>query len=148
MWKASFLDLVVQDFGPANRTYDDVVALRVISTPGWTVEFMQRRLPLPPPTPPQCRQKKNIIKETNQKQLEVLREMSSWCLQDLGSSSNRTKVCSRLPDVATGLVLVSGVLILSGPAGVRDCLSPGPTYFYLVPTPTRRPVFWNNPSDR
>lgn len=40
----------------------------------------------------QCRQKKNIIKETNQKQLEVLREMSSWCLQDLGSSSNRTKV--------------------------------------------------------
>lgn len=47
---------------------------------------------------PQCRQKKNIIKETNQKQLEVLREMSSWCLQDLGSSSNRTKVCVRLSD--------------------------------------------------
>lgn len=44
--------------------------------------------------PPQCRQKKNIVKETNQKQLEVLREMSSWCLQDLGSSSNRTKVCT------------------------------------------------------
>lgn len=40
----------------------------------------------------QCRQKKNIMKEMNQKQLEVLREMSSWCLQDLGSKSNRTKV--------------------------------------------------------
>lgn len=51
-----------------------------------------------PRIPPQCRQKKNIIKETNQKQLEVLREMSSWCLQDLGSSSNRTKVCSRLSE--------------------------------------------------
>lgn len=40
----------------------------------------------------QCRQKKNIMKEMNHKQLEVLREMSSWCLQDLGSKSNRTKV--------------------------------------------------------
>lgn len=26
----------------------------------------------------------------------MLREMSSWCLQDLGSSSNRTKVCTPL----------------------------------------------------
>ena len=47
---------------------------------------------------PQCRQKKNIVKEMNQKQLEVLREMSSWCLQDLGSKSNRTKVSSELEE--------------------------------------------------
>ncbi|CAM9244386.1 unnamed protein product [Chrysoparadoxa australica] len=40
----------------------------------------------------QCRQKKNIVKECNQRQLQILQEMSSWCLLDLGSKSNRTKV--------------------------------------------------------
>jgi dynein heavy chain, axonemal len=40
----------------------------------------------------QCRVKKNIMKETNTKQLQILHEMSSWCLQDLGSRDNRTKI--------------------------------------------------------
>jgi dynein heavy chain len=40
----------------------------------------------------QCKVKKNIMKETNQKQLQVLHEMSSWCLQDLGSKANRRKI--------------------------------------------------------
>ena len=39
-----------------------------------------------------CKAKKNIMKETNQKQLAVLQEMSSWCLQDLGSKANRRKI--------------------------------------------------------
>lgn len=39
-----------------------------------------------------CKTKKHIMKETNQKQLAVLQEMSSWCLQDLGSKANRRKI--------------------------------------------------------
>ena len=40
----------------------------------------------------QCKVKKNIMKETNARQLQILHEMSSWCLQDLGSKDNRTKI--------------------------------------------------------
>jgi dynein heavy chain len=36
--------------------------------------------------------KKNAIKDVNQRQLDILREMSSWCLQDLGISVNRRKI--------------------------------------------------------
>lgn len=39
-----------------------------------------------------CKVKKSIMKETNEKQLAVLQEMSSWCLQDLGSKANRRKI--------------------------------------------------------
>lgn len=39
-----------------------------------------------------CRSNKSIIGETNRKQLTVLQEMSSWCLQDLGTKMNRTKI--------------------------------------------------------
>lgn len=39
-----------------------------------------------------CRSNKGVIGETNRKQLAVLQEMSSWCLQDLGSKMNRTKI--------------------------------------------------------
>ena len=39
-----------------------------------------------------CRQVKNIMKETEKKQLLVLDELSSWCLTDLGSKMNRVKV--------------------------------------------------------
>lgn len=38
----------------------------------------------------QGRAKKNIVKETAAKQLAVLQEMSSWCLQDLGSKVGAT----------------------------------------------------------
>jgi dynein heavy chain len=40
----------------------------------------------------QMRAKKNSMKDCNQRQIEILREMSSWCLQDLGSSVNRRKI--------------------------------------------------------
>jgi dynein heavy chain, axonemal len=40
----------------------------------------------------QCRSKPKIVAECNKKQQNVLHEMSSWCLQDLGSKSNRRKV--------------------------------------------------------
>jgi len=32
------------------------------------------------------------MSETNRAQLGVLQEMSSWCLQDLGTKMNRTKI--------------------------------------------------------
>lgn len=32
------------------------------------------------------------MSETNRGQLGVLQEMSSWCLQDLGTKMNRTKI--------------------------------------------------------
>lgn len=40
----------------------------------------------------QCRTKKNAMKENSQRQLQVLSEMSSWCLQDLGTKVNRKKI--------------------------------------------------------
>jgi len=40
----------------------------------------------------QCRIKKNAMKENSQRQLQVLSEMSSWCLQDLGTKVNRRKI--------------------------------------------------------
>jgi len=40
----------------------------------------------------QYRTNKNIMKENSQNQLQVLSEMSSWCLQDLGTSMNRKKI--------------------------------------------------------
>ena len=40
----------------------------------------------------QCRVKKNVMKECNQRQNDILREMSSWCLQDLGHKVNRRKI--------------------------------------------------------
>ncbi|RHY37518.1 hypothetical protein DYB25_000117 [Aphanomyces astaci] len=40
----------------------------------------------------QCRTKKNSMKDMSQKQLQVLIELSSWCLQDLGSKQNRVKI--------------------------------------------------------
>lgn len=40
----------------------------------------------------QCQFKKNAMKENSQKQLQVLSEMSSWCLQDLGTKVNRKKI--------------------------------------------------------
>eukprot|EP00814_Leptocylindrus_danicus_P009510 CAMPEP_0116004988 /NCGR_PEP_ID=MMETSP0321-20121206/911_1 /TAXON_ID=163516 /ORGANISM="Leptocylindrus danicus var. danicus, Strain B650" /LENGTH=4605 /DNA_ID=CAMNT_0003473357 /DNA_START=128 /DNA_END=13942 /DNA_ORIENTATION=- len=39
-----------------------------------------------------CRTKKNSMKENSQRQLQVLSEMSSWCLQDLGTKVNRKKI--------------------------------------------------------
>ncbi|CAN0142261.1 unnamed protein product, partial [Pylaiella littoralis] len=39
-----------------------------------------------------CRSNKGIMSETNRGQLGVLQEMSSWCLQDLGTKMNRTKI--------------------------------------------------------
>lgn len=50
----------------------------------WTID-MQSALE-------QMRVKKNSMKDCNQKQSDILREMSSWCLQDLGSAVNRRKV--------------------------------------------------------
>ena len=40
----------------------------------------------------QCQYKKNSMKENVQRQLQVLSEMSSWCLQDLGTKVNRRKI--------------------------------------------------------
>jgi dynein heavy chain, axonemal len=40
----------------------------------------------------QARHKKTSVKEASAKQLAVLQEMSSWCLQDLGSKANRRKI--------------------------------------------------------
>lgn len=40
----------------------------------------------------QMRTKKSALKDCNSRQSEILREMSSWCLQDLGSSVNRRKI--------------------------------------------------------
>jgi len=36
--------------------------------------------------------KKNSMKDCNQRQLDILKEMSSWCLQDLVSGVNRRKI--------------------------------------------------------
>ena len=40
----------------------------------------------------QCQFKKKSMKENSQKQLQVLSEMSKWCLQDLGTKVNRKKI--------------------------------------------------------
>ncbi len=40
----------------------------------------------------QCRAKKIIMKENTQRQIQVMAEMSSWCLQDLKTSVNRKKI--------------------------------------------------------
>lgn len=40
----------------------------------------------------QCKVKKNIMKDMNDKQKQVLFEMSGWCLMDLGSKANRRKI--------------------------------------------------------
>jgi dynein heavy chain len=40
----------------------------------------------------QCKVKKTIMKEMNMKELQILQELSSWCLKDLGSKPNRTKI--------------------------------------------------------
>ncbi len=40
----------------------------------------------------QCRAKKTIMKENTQRQIQVMAEMSSWCLQDLKTSVNRKKI--------------------------------------------------------
>ena len=39
-----------------------------------------------------CQLKKNAMRENSQKQLQVLSEMSSWCLQDLDTKVNRKKI--------------------------------------------------------
>ena len=38
------------------------------------------------------RVKKSAMKDVNRRQLDILGEMSSWCLQDLGISVNRRKI--------------------------------------------------------
>lgn len=40
----------------------------------------------------ECAKKKNAMKECNTRQQDVLRELSSWCLQDLGPKVNRKKI--------------------------------------------------------
>jgi dynein heavy chain len=40
----------------------------------------------------QMRVKKNAMKDCNSRQTDILREMSSWCLQELGSGVNRRKI--------------------------------------------------------
>ncbi|CCI47848.1 unnamed protein product [Albugo candida] len=40
----------------------------------------------------QCRVKKNLVKDTATKQAQVLTELSTWCLNDLGSKQNRIKI--------------------------------------------------------
>ena len=40
----------------------------------------------------QCKSNKNAMKDNSQRQLQVLSEMSSWCLQDLGTKVNRKKI--------------------------------------------------------
>lgn len=40
----------------------------------------------------QCRVKKNIMADTNKHIYNILMELSSWCLQDLGTKMNRTKI--------------------------------------------------------
>jgi Hydrolytic ATP binding site of dynein motor region/Dynein heavy chain, N-terminal region 2 len=40
----------------------------------------------------QMKTKKNSMKDCNQRQSDILKEMSSWCLQDLGSAVNRRKI--------------------------------------------------------
>jgi dynein heavy chain len=40
----------------------------------------------------QCKTKKNAMKDNSQRQLQVLSEMSSWCLQDLDTKVNRKKI--------------------------------------------------------
>ena len=39
-----------------------------------------------------CRTKKNAMRDANDRSLAVLSTLSSWCLQDLGSRMNRTKI--------------------------------------------------------
>ncbi|GMH97336.1 hypothetical protein TrST_g8180 [Triparma strigata] len=39
-----------------------------------------------------CKTSKGIMSETNKQQTSILTELSSWCLQDLGSKMNRTKI--------------------------------------------------------
>ncbi len=40
----------------------------------------------------QCKSKKNAMKENSVRQSQVLTEMSSWCLQDLGTKVNRKTI--------------------------------------------------------
>ena len=40
----------------------------------------------------ECARKKNAMKEANTRQIAVLTELSSWCLQDLGPKVNRRKI--------------------------------------------------------
>lgn len=39
-----------------------------------------------------CRTKKNAMRDANERSLAILSTLSSWCLQDLGSRMNRTKI--------------------------------------------------------
>lgn len=57
-----------------------------------------------------CRSNKSIMSETNRGQLAVLQEMSSWCLQDLGTKMNRTKIETL---VTIQVLLVVGALVVS-----------------------------------
>lgn len=69
----------------------------------------------------QGRAKKNIVKETAAKQLAVLQEMSSWCLQDLGSK------------VRLGLCVCLSMVYDDPPIQPAHTDSPEPTQH---PTPT------------
>eukprot|EP00937_MAST-01D_sp_MAST-1D-sp2_P000239 g239.t1 len=40
----------------------------------------------------QCKSNKRAMQETNKQQLQVLTELSSWCLTDLGTKMNRKKI--------------------------------------------------------
>jgi len=83
---ASDINAVAQDLHLLRKFVDDFIAqfsllgIQIL----WTMD-MQLALD-------QMRTKKNAMKDCNARQSEILREMSSWCLQDLGSSVNRRKI--------------------------------------------------------
>ena len=59
-----------------------------------------------------CRSNKSIMTETNRGQLAVLQEMSSWCLQDLGTKMNRTKIETLVTIQVCTTVGVSGCAVV------------------------------------
>ena len=83
---AADVNSVAVDLSLLRKFVDDYVAqfsllgIQIL----WTMD-MQNALE-------QMKAKKNSLKECNSRQSEILREMSSWCLQDLGSAVNRRKI--------------------------------------------------------
>jgi dynein heavy chain len=83
---AGEINAVAQDLHLLRKFVDDFIAqfsllgIQIL----WTMD-MQIALDA-------MRTKKNSMKDCNTRQSDILREMSSWCLQDLGSSVNRRKI--------------------------------------------------------
>lgn len=83
---SSDLQMLVSDIRQLRSFVDNYIAqFALLGTQQlWTLE---NQLALE-----KCRSNKNSMKDCNTRHQDILREMSNWCLQDLGSPNNRRKI--------------------------------------------------------